>query len=117
MGQIDLTRIDAALIAGSEFEPHFESWLSALVDTINSNLQVFQDSFTTGVATLAGGTVSVPFPTIVATDSIFLNLTNAVLLGTITTTIVINPPTFTGFTIDSTNGADASTFSYMVVKF
>jgi len=109
---LNLERIDAAPIQDEKFSHQFENWLSTLVDTINTDLDKLQNTFITGTVTLAAGTATVFTDLINTGDNIFLNLTNNVSAGIITTSINDE----VSFTLSSSSGADASTYSYMIVK-
>lgn len=107
-----LTRIDNVELSAEEFTVHFEIWLANLIDTLNEDLDLLQRSISRGTVTLIAGTATV-LANINTGDDVFLNLTNAVNPGFISTSINDG----VSFTLTSSNGADASTFSYMIVKF
>ena len=67
-----------------------------------------------GTATLAAGTVTVANTNIAANDRIFISYSGSPLAnsGELTSSIIAS----TSFTIDSTDGADANTVSYFIVR-
>lgn len=110
--RITFTRIDTPPLNDVEFAYQMENWLSSLVDVLNYDLSLMESSFVRGTVTLTGGTATVLTDQINTGDDVFLSLVTAVNPGFITTSIIDG----TSFTLTSTNGADGSTLSYMIVK-
>lgn len=89
-----------------------KNWLSVIVDVINEDYTTLENSFVRGTVTLSGGTATVATDSVNTGDTIFTSIVTAVNPGFITTTIVNG----VSFTLTSSNGADASTLSYMITK-
>jgi len=109
---IVFTRLDAPPLADAEFSFQIENWLSVIVDVINEDLGLIENSFVRGTVTLVGGTATVLTDSVNTGDSVFTSIVTAVNPGFITTSIVDG----VSFTLTSSNGADASTLSYMITK-
>lgn len=109
---IIFTRLDSPPLNDADFSFQMENWLSVIVDVINEDLTTLENSFVRDTVTLAGGTATVLTDAINTGDSVFTSITNAVNPGFITVSIVDG----VSFTLTSSNGADASTLSYMITK-
>jgi hypothetical protein len=109
---ITFTRLDTPPLNDVDFAYQMEAWLANIVDVINYDLQLIENSFVRATVTLAAGTVTVLTPDIHAGDSVFTSIIAASNPGFITVTIVDG----VSFTLTSSNGADASTLSYMITK-
>ncbi len=109
---IVFTRLDTPPLDDVEFAYQFENWLSVIVDVINEDYTTLENSFVRGTVTLVAGTATVNTDSVNTGDSVFTSLVTANNPGFITTTIVDG----VSFTLTSSNGADASTYSYMITK-
>ena len=109
---IVFTRLDTPPLSDDEFSYQMENWLSVIVDVINEDLTKLEDSFVRGTVTLSGGIATVLTDSVNTGDSVFTSIITAVNPGFITVSIVDG----VSFTLTSSNGADASTLSYMITK-
>lgn len=109
---ITFTRIDTPPLEDEKFAYQMANWLSNLVDVLNYDLTLIENAFIRDNVTLVGGTATIMTNQIKSVDSVFTSLINAVNPGFITVTIVDG----VSFTLTSSNGADASTYSYMITK-
>lgn len=109
---IVFTRLDSPPLNDVHFPFQMENWLSVIVDVINEDLTTIENSFVRDTVTLVAGTATVLSDTISSSDSVFTSIINAVNPGFITVSIVDG----VSFTLTSSNGADASTLSYMITK-
>ncbi|HXR81371.1 MAG TPA: hypothetical protein VN763_10655 [Saprospiraceae bacterium] len=109
---IIFTRLDTPPLNDDEFSFQFENWLSVIVDVINEDYTTLENSFVRGTVTLAGGTATVLTDSVNTGDTVFTSIITAVNPGFITVSIVDG----VSFTLTSSNGADASTLSYMITK-
>lgn len=109
---VTFTRIDTPPLQDEKFSYQMENWLTNLVDVLNYDLTLLENSFIRDTVTLVGGVATVLSDQIKSVDSVFTSLINAVNPGFITVTIVDG----VSFTLTSSNGADASTYSYMITK-
>ena len=112
---IVFTRLDTPPlddIDDAYFHYQAKNWLSVIVDVINEDYTTLENAFVRGTVTLAGGTATVLTDSVNTGDSVFTSIITAVNPGFITTSIVDG----VSFTLTSSNGADASTLSYMITK-
>ncbi len=109
---IIFTRLDSPPLDDIDLAFQFENWLSVIVDVINEDLTTLENSFVRGTVTLVAGTVTVLTDAVNTGDTIFTSLITAVNPGFISYSIVDG----VSFTLTSSNGADASTLSYMITK-
>ncbi len=109
---IVFTRLDTPPLNDAEFSFQMENWLSVIVDVINEDLTILENSFIRGTVTLTGTTTTVLTDSVNTGDTIFFSLITPVNTGFLSYTIVDG----VSFTITSTNPADASTLSYMITK-
>jgi hypothetical protein len=109
---ITFTRLDTPPLNDVDFAYQMEAWLSNIVDVLNYDLTLLENSFVRGTVTLAAGTATVTTPDIHTGDSVFTSIVAASNPGFITVTIVDG----VSFTLQSSNGLDASTYSYMITK-
>lgn len=109
---IIFTRLDTPPLNDDDFSFQMENWLSVIVDVINEDYTTLENSFVRGTVTLAGGTATVLTDNVNTGNTIFLSLITAVNPGFVTYSIVDG----VSFTLTSSNGADASTYSYMITK-
>lgn len=109
---IIFTRLDTPPLSDTKLSFQMENWLSVIVDVINEDLTTLENSFVRGTVTLAAGTATVFTDSVNTGDSVFTSIVTAVNPGFITTSIVDG----VSFTLTSSNGADASTLSYMITK-
>lgn len=109
---IVFTRLDTPPLNDVHFAYQMEAWLSNIVDVINQDLTTLENSFVRGEVTLVAGTATVLTDTVNTGDSVFTSIVTAVNPGFITVSIVDG----VSFTLTSSNGADASTLSYMITK-
>lgn len=114
MAQTDITftRLDTPPLEDEDFAFQMEAWLSNIVDVLNYDLTLIENSFVRGTVTLSAGTATVLTPNVSTGDSVFTSIVNAVNPGFTTVSIVDG----VSFTLTSSNGADASTLSYMITK-
>lgn len=109
---IVFTRLDTPPLSDVDFPYQMENWLSVLVDVINEDYTTLENSFIRGTVTLSGGTATVLTDAINTGDSVFTSIVTPSNPGFITVSIVDG----VSFTLTSSNGADASTLSYMITK-
>lgn len=109
---ITFTRIDTPPLEDEDFAYQMQNWLSNLVDVINYDLTLIENAFIRDTVTLVAGTATVLTDQIKSVDSVFTSLVSPVNPGFITVSIVDG----VSFTLTSSNGADASTYSYMITK-
>lgn len=110
--EIVFTRLDNPPLNDDEFSFQMENWLSVIVDVINEDLGLIENSFIRGTVTLTGTTTIVLTDSVNTGDTIFFSLITPVNPGFLSYSIVDG----VSFTITSTNGTDASTLSYMITK-
>jgi hypothetical protein len=109
---IVFTRLDTPPLNDADFSFQMENWLSVIVDVINEDLTQLENSFVRGTVTLVAGTATVLTDGLNTGDTVFTSLITASNPGFISYSIVDG----VSFTLTSSNGADASTYSYMITK-
>lgn len=112
---IIFTRLDTPPlddIDDESFHYQAKNWLSVIVDVINEDYTTLENSFVRGTVTLVAGTATVLTDSVNTGDTVFTSIITAVNPGFIAVTIVDG----VSFTLTSSNGADASTLSYMITK-
>ena len=106
------TRLDIPPLSDASFSFQMENWLSNIIDVINYNWTLLENSFVRGTVTLVAGTATVLTDSVNTGDTVFLSVSNAVNPGFLSYSIVDG----VSFTITSSNAADVSTLSYMITK-
>ncbi len=109
---IVFTRLDTPPLNDEDFSFQMENWLSVIVDVINEDYAILENSFVRGTVTLVGGIVTVLTDSANTGDTIFTSIITASNPGFISVSIVDG----VSFTLTSSNGLDASTLSYMITK-